>query len=216
MKPSDEQFQLKLIDYLYGEMEESEKREFEKLLNSNPDLKAEADSLSNVRSILNEPQEQTTNEPANEATVTKLWYQSMPLQIAASIILVWVILLATAVMAGLQLKWDSEGFMVSFGETAVVEIPEIPETSNFVTTDLLMEYSELQGDLIARAIQTERENQARQLQQLFEEYATLIENRRLIDLQLIEMEIQEQRDQTDRKFRQAEFVLNELFQFVND
>ena len=219
MKPSNETFQIKAIDYLYGEMSETERKEFENLLDNNPVLKADFESLKMVRSVLSEEQaspQKAVKKIEKQTANHRLGFNATILQIAASIIIIWLIILGTATLAGLNFKWDDNGFMMAFGEFPTAEIQAEPLTENFITADLLREYSEIQGELISQALEAERQQQASQLQQLFEEYATLIENRRLIDLQLIELELQHQRDQTDRQFRQAEFVLNELIQFVND
>ncbi len=100
----------KIIDYLYGEMNDQERHVFEKEMAENPDLMKAVSELSETRSFIADIQEVTPTEKViylNGKSPTSFW--KWGLGIAASLLF-----LLTIFHARLELKND--GVILSFGK----------------------------------------------------------------------------------------------------
>jgi len=106
----------KLMDYLYGEMEEQEKREFENLLEKNPDLKNEFENLRRTRQLLKNVSNQEVEQPlwlnVNQNPVTHTGFYKKTGMIAASI----VIVLLVFNFSGFNASYQDGSLNIRFGK----------------------------------------------------------------------------------------------------
>ena len=118
----------KLIDYLYGEMSETEKQAFEQELKNNPALKAELAALQEGRDLLSDLSDV---QPPTKVVALKSksvdWRKwAIPLSIAASFLLLLKIVDFQAVKT-------KNGFALSFGLEEQIEEKQPLVTPNYAT-----------------------------------------------------------------------------------
>lgn len=120
----------KLIDYLYGEMGSSEKKEFEELLKKDSELRKEMVELQKMRSDLNKLEEKEVMEPFSIWGGSKSnWingrkqHRSIVLNPITAIAASLVILMLVGYVTNFSVSINSSGFQLSFNETKQTENP---------------------------------------------------------------------------------------------
>ncbi len=120
----------KLIDFLYGEMGSSEKKEFEELLKKDSELRKEMVDLQKMRSDLNKLEEKEVMEPFSIWGGSKSnWingrkqHRSIVLNPITAIAASLVILMLVGYVTNFSVSINSSGFQLSFNETKQTENP---------------------------------------------------------------------------------------------
>jgi len=120
----------KLIDYLYGEMNNSEKKEFEELLKKDSELRKEMEELQKMRSDLSLLEEKEVMEPFSIWGGTKSnWLkgrerrQSIMLNPITAIAASLVLLMFVGYATNFSVSINSSGFQLSFNKTERSENP---------------------------------------------------------------------------------------------
>jgi len=118
----------KLMDYLYGEMSQREKRAFEQELKSNPALKAELEALQSSRDFLADlPDVQPSTKVVTLKSRNVDWRKwAIPLSVAASFLLLLKIVDFQAVKT-------KNGFSFSFGPAEQIAKKQPLVSSNYAT-----------------------------------------------------------------------------------
>jgi len=207
------------INYLYDMMPKAQRLEFENEMSRNEDLAGE---MRELRASM----EQMSSLDQHKAPVIDmrtLMQKSTPkwrrvtvatMKYAAfALILFMIVGFAT----NLNVKYDSDGLAVSMSffpaETAVVA-PSTAEM-NGQTIALLREFQVQQTALFAEILAQERAEQQNQIKELLTDHASMIENRRLIDLQLIQFELEDMQERNDTRLYRTDRVLYELLETLS-
>lgn len=109
----------KIIDYLYGELPDEEKKEFEHQLNENPELKSELEGLQASRQALSSLEDKEVIAPTyifNEGGQTISFFQSSAFRWIGSIAAGLTLLLVSAALLNLNVVNSSRGLQIGFGD----------------------------------------------------------------------------------------------------
>jgi hypothetical protein len=90
-----------------------------------------------------------------------------------------------------------------------------PQQIDPATLELLRGFQEQQAQLIADVVEQERADQRELLQELFTEYAIMIENRRMIDMELIQYELDNIAARTTDRQNKTDLVLTTLIESIS-
>lgn len=222
------------INYLFGLLPADELTAFETALNQDEELQKEIAELSktheqlqevsSVRPPLVNPDSLIQRSKRNWKLTT---YKTLRY---AAMILVFLIVFGS--LNNLQIRYDGNGLSVSMSilpkpnaELVQQIIPSTtpPATENTTestsgldpaTLELLKNFQEQQALLIADVIEKERADQRELLQDLFTEYATMIENRRMIDMELIQYELDNIAARTTDRQNKTDLVLTTLIESI--
>lgn len=210
-----------IIDYLNGMMSDVDKADFDLALKQDESLRMEINDLVLVRQKLTEVNK--VHPPSiNADTIIrnsrKDWkktiYQSVRY---AALILMTLIVIGS--LSNINIRYNDEGLQLSMSiwpeQTIITENPVVEESISPTTLALLQEFQEQQAQLVADIIEKDRADQRQQIQELFSEYATMIENRRMIDMELIQYELDNIAQRTDTKQRQTDLVLGSLLESIS-
>lgn len=224
------------IDYLFGLMSAEDLTAFESALEQNEQLRTEIAELSKTHEHL---QDMSTVRPplVNPDSLIKRskrnWklttYQTLRY---AAMVLIFLIVFGS--LNNLQVRYDGNGLSVSMSilpkpnpelvqnNTPAVSTPATDEAVGSesgeidpATLELLRGFQEQQAQLIAEVIEQERADQRELLQELFTEYATMIENRRMIDMELIQYELDKIASRTTDRQNKTDLVLTTLIESIS-
>lgn len=130
-------------------------------------------------------------------------------------------LLIFGAVSGLQVRWDDSGFemtMSLFGDHRATESTQ-PSPSTAPTYLLQDETLELlrsqQEELFSEILAAEREQQRIMLLETLSEYAEAIETRRMIDMQLIGLELADFQQQTTQQLSQTDRIIYQLIETLS-
>lgn len=223
------------INYLYGLLSADELTTFESALAQDEELRKEISELSKTHEHLQEVSSvrpplvnpdsliQRSKRDWRRTTYNTLRYAAMLL----------IFLMVFGSLNNLQIRYDSNGVSVSMSllpkPNAELVQNELPATSSPssentadsateldpATLELLRGFQEQQALLIADVIEQERADQRELLQELFTEYATMIENRRMIDMELIQYELDKIAARTTDRQNKTDLVLTTLIESIS-
>lgn len=105
------------MDYLYGEMSDQERKEFEAFLEANPSAKAELEAFQEVRQHLPADDAPAASPPImvmqpRQPAAPKRWLGRQWLGVAAAVLL----LLLTFSWLQVRMEWTDHSMVLSFGE----------------------------------------------------------------------------------------------------
>lgn len=223
------------INYLYGLLLADELTVFESALAQDEELRKEIAELSkthehlqemsSVRPPLVNPDSLIQRSKRNWKLTT---YKTLRY---AAMLLIFLIVFGS--LNNLQIRYDGNGLSVSMSllpkPNAELVQNDIPSTTTPVednstettteldpaTLELLKGFQEQQAVLIADVIEKERADQRELLQELFTEYATMIENRRMIDMELIQYELDKIAVRTTDRQNKTDLVLTTLIESIS-
>jgi hypothetical protein len=224
------------INYLFGLMSADDRITFESALVHDEQLRAEIDELSktheqlmdvgSVRPPLVNPETLIKRSKRDWKVTT---YQSLRY---AAMLLLFLIVFGS--LNNLQIRYDNNGLSVSMSilpkpnaELVQNNVPtEInsgdaevtnpgPQQIDPATLELLRGFQEQQAQLIADVVEQERADQRELLQELFTEYAIMIENRRMIDMELIQYELDNIAARTTDRQNKTDLVLTTLIESIS-
>ena len=107
---NNEDRQVKMMDYLYGEMSVTERREYEAWLDQHPEVRQEIEAMQDSRQWL-QTVEEVRPEPlvidlAGKKAIDRRWWYRIG-AVAASLLLLWLF--------NFQIRTDQGGVILSFG-----------------------------------------------------------------------------------------------------
>jgi len=212
--------QEKLIDYLFDEMAESEKTEFEAILEKSPGLKDELRELQSTHQLLqSEPGEiphknllvippgPNHDQQQNSAAKGKVPYLKVAGAIAATALLT---VLAFSFM-NLQVVQSGQGLMISFGNhPAAVATPAEQQFSEDEVFELISQLQEENTRLLANVLEQSRLEHQQQMAGIIETLTDYYNQRRQQDLILISEGLAQLEEETYYRFLQTEEALEDL------
>lgn len=206
------------MDYLYGEISESEKKELESYLQENPEMQAELNRFRETRSLLQE-----IPEPKHDPKIMVLanykrsfgqWLREVRnlfprsamgkavMAVAAGILL----FLFAGSVARLHIETSEAGLSISMGYT--------PAQDSFTHDDaqeLVKQIRQENETMLANYADKITEQNSRQLQQAINYF----QEQRISDLQLVEQTLDELQQNTNSRIRQTNEYLGEVLQTVS-
>lgn len=225
------------INYLYGLLSADELAEFEAILLNDPELRKEMAELK----ITHEQLQKTNSIHAPALSVDSLIRRSQrdwksttykTLRYAAMLAL-FVIVFGS--LNNLQIRYDENGLSISMSilpkpdallvsnteaQNQIEEASSTPVEQSTqldpATIELLRGFQEQQAELISQVIEQERADQLELLHELFTEYATMIENRRMIDMELIQYELDKIAARTTDRQNKTDLVLSTLIETISN
>lgn len=126
-------------------------------------------------------------------------------------------LLIFGAVSGLQVRWDSDGFAMNmslFGESDAFD--KTPPAPTYLLQDETLEQlRKQQEELFSEIMAAEREQQRFMLLETLSEYAEAIETRRMIDMQLIGLELADFQQQTNQQLSQTDRIIYQLIETLS-
>jgi|GEM_PF-4797256 len=223
-------FHIRLMDYISGEMNPEEAQAFKKELDTNPDKQSEYEQILSVQQMMHAMDQddaaadKTVNAQVKDDAIragSSPFNWIRPFAIAGGLLLAFMI---GGYLTNFHMSWSDKGFYAGFGpvpvaeaetETEVeVEVEGLPQAESQDMNEMFEIWQQQQMRMLSELLADEREIQQAGIQGLLEEYAREIEIRRLIDLQLIGAEMEQQRDFFTRQTIEQDMVMNEIIEFV--
>ena len=174
----------RLIDYLYGEMAEAERREFEQLLADDNELQAELEALSQTRERLAEMPEVRSEATVITVAEPRISWRKWGLRAGVAAIAVLMLSLANT-----RLEVGANGLVFTMGKTtSSMEVTAI-ENGKEVLATLQTQFSKRDRELDEKLLQLDTLWQNRlvkreeQLQQSWDHQLELYQSRRRQELQ---------------------------------
>lgn len=212
------------MDYLYDEMTDEQKTEFEKKLDENPDLKKEFEELRSTSEMLRavpvetpslklvmmapeRDQKEKTKESLSKNFLRK--YPGLITVLAAAACL--LVILMGAAFTGLNVGQTDQGFYMTFGEAPNPQ-PEIVQQglSEEEVRDMIDQIRQENSMLLASMIEQVQEQQNEQLEEAINVLTDYYDQRRQQDLRLISQGIAQLEEDTYYRLRQTDETLGDL------
>jgi hypothetical protein len=174
----------RLIDYLYGEMAEAERHEFEQLLARDHELQAELEVLSQTRQRLAEMPEVRPEATVLTVAAPRIFWKKWGLRVGVAAIAVLLLSLANA-----RLEVGTNGLVFTIGKPAPpIEMGEVENGTELLAT-LQNRFSKRDRELDEKLLQLDSIWQNRlvkreeQLQQSWDSQLSRYQSRRQQELQ---------------------------------
>ena len=207
-----------LMDYLYDEISDTDKRKLEAYIADHPELQQELEELRETRSIMQKAPEvtpdnqisvvDTDHDDEDRASSFKQFIPSskwMRRSLAAAACI--ALLLVSAAVADVSMQSTQNGFAIYFGGAVS------PQSTGL---------TEAQTEAIVQRIQTENTAMMTEYadmlnkhnQQQLQQVVAYFERQRLNDLQVIDQAFNQYQEKTEDKLQQTNQVLGEFLQTV--
>jgi hypothetical protein len=220
-----QEFQIRAMEYLCGEMSEDERIEFEIEVEKSPDLKAELEQLSVSRSLLqqiprpkaseSDARESSRIQDTNRHTVTGI-EKSRSGYVRAFIVSLAALFLAT-ILAFTFVQFEAgqseHGFYIHFGERTSDPVPAINENDLIYLLDQIREENRM---LMAAMIEQNQQVQNAQLQEALNLLTDYYERQRQRDLIFITEGLIQLEENTHQRFQQTDEVLVDLLHTLSN
>lgn len=215
------------IDYLYGQLSEERRLEIEKQLLENASLRREIRAMQAVSRELQlmDSEKAPAVDPdiiRKKATASRNRIFS-PMMKAVAAVFVGFLVIGSA--SNLTIDYSEAGLAISMSllPPPSPPIPPVPPHPGSQTTpltpdvnaELIKQLQEQNALILAEILAQERTQQQEQLKALFSDYATMIENRRMIDLQLIQYELESIQLETASRIHNTDRVLYDLLEVLS-
>jgi len=204
------------MDYLYDEMSDTEKREFEELLEADPKLKKEFEELQATRKVMGtvsldsdelkpfslSPDRNTASENTFKGSA-KL-YRLMKVGMAAAILLAGMMALA---LSGVQFGKTSDGFYLAIGNQPEPVQQGISEEE---VMNLLTRIQQENTLVMAALAEQTQQQQTAQLEEALNLLTAYYDQRRQQDLLLIAEGLTQLEEDTYYRFLQTDETLGDI------
>ncbi len=209
----------KLMDYLYDEMDESEKARFEVYLADNPQLQNELKELQGTRSVFEKAEfevpeagplsmhdftgKRSVREKVQVLSTLRHW------AVAASVLIAGVLLLA---YADLRAGFDDNGFYLTMGQ-APVPAQTTAEQSAVTEEQILMLLEQIREEnalLMTAFAEQSLQRQNEQLEEAMNLLAAYYQEQRRQDLLMIAEGLTRLEEDTYYRFLQTDETIGEL------
>jgi hypothetical protein len=219
-----EEARLLIMDYMYGELEDSKEKELLNFIAKHDDLKIEFEELTETQSFLHhlpvqDPDdklvimEPVKNSPEGfwQNILNALTPRNAFAQAGFGIAVLAFVFIVTGAITGLNVSYTDAGVQLGFGETP-------PAEKTFSAAQVEQIVQQIQRDnvaLVQQVVADAQEQQNIQLEETFASFASYLESQRTTDLQLISSGLEDLKENTFTRFRQNEQVLGEIIQTVS-
>lgn len=219
-----EEARLLLMDYMYGELDETKKSQLLDFINQHDDLKLEFEELTDTQSFLHHlpvqnPAEQLViMEPIKslaegfwQSILTALTPRNPFAQTGFGIAVLAFVFIVTGAITGLNVSYNDTGVQLGFGKTSEAE-------KSFSAAQVEQIVQQIQRDnvaLVQQVVADAQEQQNIQLEETFASFASYLDGQRTNDLQLISSGLEDLKENTFTRFRENEQVLGEIIQTVS-
>lgn len=207
---NEQEARLRLMEYLYDEMNSFEKQEFERVLKENPDLQAELDDFGGTRKLLESVPLETPAHKlvvVNDTHSSKRWFQSNAMRTSMAIAAAMLVMVIAFSFVKLRFEISESGFAVSFGEAVAVTEEVFTEDE---VIDLVQQIREENAVMLTSVIEESREQQRRQLEETVATLTSYYDRRRQQDLILISEGLAQLEEETYYRFLQTDEALDDL------
>ena len=213
-----------IIDYLNGLMSDSDRTDIELAMKQDESLRMEINELVLMRTKLADTS--NVNPPSiNPESIirrSKKDWRKTAYQTVRYAAMFLITLIVIGSLSNINIQYDDSGMQLSMSvwpeqpPTVIETIQgERDDSVSPETIALLQEFQKQQAQLVADIIEKDRADQRQQIQELFSEYATMIENRRMIDMELIQYELDNIAQRTDTRQKQTDLVLGSLLESIS-
>lgn len=221
---SDQEINYLLMDYLYDEMSDEQKKKFEKELEKNPELKKELDELQSNRELIQavpmetpshklvmmapgENQKTGPKDTSNKNILKRFPGLITVLAAAACLLMI----LVGAAFTDLNIGQTEQGFYLTFGEPPAPQSePAQQGLSEQEVRDMLDQIRQENSLLLASMIEQVQEQQNQQLEEAINVLTDYYDQQRRQDLRLISEGIAELEEDTYTRLRQTDQTLGDL------
>lgn len=215
-----------MMDYLFDELDEAHRHEFEAYISKHADLKQELEELTGTRELLQHlpvesPAEKLTFlEPETESLSSEsIWSRVSSLLIPQNVFAKGAFGIATFVFlffvmgafTDMNISVGDEGFSMTFGEQPPVQTGYTAAQVEMLITQVQQENAELIEDYVLAA----QEQQELQFQQTLATFAEYMDEQRENDLELMNYSLTSLEENTYTRFQQTDQVLGEIIQTVS-
>jgi hypothetical protein len=236
-----EKFEELCISYLYNEMNDEERSKFQHLLATDRDSNIRYNAIRRAQSILSQLQKAEPPAAADPDTIRAsgdddvnrsktgdesgaepsrkfelrilpggLWARALS---AAAAVLFGLLIFGA--VTGLQVRWDDSGFALSMSLFGPAAEPAPPVPTYLLQEETLEQLRRQQEELFSEIMAAEREQQRIMLLETLSEYAEAIETRRMIDMQLIGLELADFQQQTNQQLSQTDRIIYQLIETLS-
>jgi hypothetical protein len=215
-----------MMDYMYEELDDAQRHEFEQYISQHADLQQELEELTGTRSLLQHlpvesPDEQLViMEPNKTNTETVSFWSKLSaflipqnafartaFGIATFVFLFFVL----GAFTNMNLSLGNDGFSMTFGEQPPVQTGYSAAQVEMLINQVQQENSELIQEYVLAA----QEQQELQFQQTLATFADYMDEQRENDLELINYGLTSLEETTYNRFQQTDQVLGEIIQTVS-
>lgn len=220
---TDKEIKNLFMDYLYDEITDKQKKEFEKNLDENPELKKEFEELKSTSELLQAVPMETPsyklvmmapdrgqkeeNESSNRNFLKR--YPGLITVLAAAACL--LIILMGVAFTGLNIGQTEQGFYLAFGEPPVSVPPPVQQgISEEEVRELIDQIRQENSILLASMIEQVQEQQNEQLEEAINVLTDYYDQRRQQDLRLISEGLAQLEEDTYYRLRQTDQTLGDL------
>ncbi|MDR9365503.1 MAG: hypothetical protein RI575_09205 [Balneolaceae bacterium] len=210
------------MDYLYDEMSDEQKKEFEKRLEDLPELKKELEELESTKNLIEGVPMETPshklvmmapdhNQKEEDQRSTKpvflKRYPGLITVLAAAACM--LIVLMGAAFTDLNIGQNDQGFYLAFGEAPSIQ-PVQQGMSEQEVRDMIDQIRQENSILLASMIEQVQEQQNEQLEEAISVLTDYYDQRRQQDLRLISEGLTQLEEDTYYRLRQTDETLGDL------
>jgi hypothetical protein len=219
---TDKEIKNLFMDYLYDEMSDEQKTEFEKNLDEHPKLKKELEELESTRNLIQAVPMETPshklvmmapdrdqmeqNQKSTSSGFLKRYPGLVTVLAAAACLL---IVLMGAAFTDLNMGQNDQGFYLTFGEAPNPQ-PVQQGMSEQEVREMVDQIREENSILMASMIEQVREQQNEQLEEAISVLTEYYDQRRQQDLRLISEGLTQLEEDTYYRLRQTDETLGDL------
>lgn len=200
------------MDYLYDEMDSSEKQEFETYIENHADLTKELNELKGTRSLLQQVPLETPSHKlvmmTPERDTDHRFLRGRYLRAAVAIAATFLMIVLSFAMIDLQVGSSGSGFYVAFGDAPAAANGE--GMSEEEVYGLIEQIREENALLLASVVEQSQQQQQLQLEQTIETLTEYYDQRRRQDLLLISEGLAQLEEETYYRFMQTDETLGDL------
>jgi len=209
-----------MMDYLYDEMDQQQKVNFEQTLHESPQLQKELNEMQQTRDVL---RQLPTEEPSGQLMLlnpdssrfTAWWNDAQQVFIPTSIAGRTLLAIAAALLiafllasiANLRISTSGDGFTIAFGSVVTAEQTGFTEEEVAVLLDQIQRENTL---FATRLIEEAQKKQAEQFEEAMLHVVSYFEEQRMKDLRLVDSGIARLEEETYNRFRQTDETLGDL------
>jgi len=212
---TNEELHIRMMEYLYGELDESERLRFEKYLEEHPSEKKELEELRETGTVLRHAE---ADKPKHHFTLTSVpvqpassWWQYSSFRMAAAVAACVVLFFTAGAISGLHMNFGQDGFSVAFGGQSAVSEGFTPGQVQEIVAEIQQQNLQTMNELISASELQQRE----QIEETLTTFMDYLDTQRLEDFRSISRRVQEIQSNTASRFRQNEMVLGEIIETVN-
>lgn len=222
-----EEAQSKLMDYLYDEMGEKERQQFEKLIAKDSELQRELLEMQSTRKLLQEEpggvpyknllliQPPSREEISGTDTSSKST-NFFSLKAAAAIAAAILVAVSVFSFVNLQITQTDQGTLISFGATPE---PSNEQPDNYISEEefyaLMSELQEQNTEVMAAALEQTRQEHQQQLEDVIQTLTVYYDRRRQQDLVLVSEGLAQLEEESYYRYLQTEEALEDLIFALN-